>query len=159
MHYTWLIIDGYNLMFQDTELESARSVSLESARERLLQQVAAIAPLLAERTTVVFDGTSRGRHAEPASASGIEVLFSPKRYTADTIIERIAHSALQPENICVVTSDNLQRITVMSSGAQTMSCNEFMSHLSDHRTRTASRNNRQRQLRRGPRLGDFFPDA
>jgi len=158
MHCKWLIIDGYNLMFQDNALGAARSISLENCRDLLLEKVAGTGPLLADRVTVVFDGKASGRHAESGSGSGIEVLYSPRCHTADTIIERIAHSAVQPATVCVVTSDRLQQLTVMAAGAQTMSCAEFLSHLQDNKARSASRMKQQHLLPRGPRLGDFFPE-
>lgn len=158
MKYQLLIIDGYNLIHQDPELESTIHHSLENARKKLVNKVARIAPELARNCVIVFDGKASGRGVQRSKEGTVELVFAPSHQTADAIIERITHSAIKPERICVVTSDRTEQMTVSSSGAHIMSCRQFLdeSHHSDHRA--SSYIKRQSLIPRGPRLGDFFPD-
>ena len=50
--------------------------------------VAGLAGRLANRMTIVFDGT-RGGKDEASEARGVEVIFSPADKTADTVIEQM----------------------------------------------------------------------
>jgi predicted RNA-binding protein with PIN domain len=52
-------------------------------------------------------------------------VFSEHGKTADDVIERLVAEAPQPEQIQVVTSDNLERHTVESLGAQSISAELF----------------------------------
>lgn len=158
MKYQLLIIDGYNLIHQDEALKTFLDDSLESARKQLANKVARIAPTLAKKCVLVFDGQSGGRGIHRSKEESVEIIFSPRHQTADTIIERIAHCAMNPERICVVTSDHAEQMVVSSAGVHCMSCQQFIqeSACEDHRARNYIKRNSL--LPRGPRLGDFFPD-
>ena len=158
MKYRLLIIDGYNLIHQDEELKRFLDDSLESARKQLANKAARIAPMLAEKCVIVFDGKSGGRGIQRSKEDTIEIIFSPRHQTADTIIERITHCAIQPEKICVVTSDHAEQMIISAAGAHVMSCNMFLQDSSDGDRRASSYIKRQSLIPRGPRLGDFFPD-
>jgi predicted RNA-binding protein with PIN domain len=157
MKYQLLIIDGYNLIHQDEELKQFLDHSLEGARKQLVNKVAHIAPLLAKKCVIVFDGKGSSRGIQRAKEDTVEIIFSPGNKTADAIIERITYCSMKPEKICVVTDDHAEQITIMSAGAFTMSCREFMLNSSDNEIRARSYQKRQSLKPRGSRLGDFFP--
>lgn len=150
--YTWIIIDGYNLLHR----QPGRG-DIESRRHRLLESLARDAAAMAPRVTVVFDGRAPAASRRP-HAHGLEVIYSPAGRTADEIIERLAGGAARPETVLVVTSDRTETITAAASGAGTMSCRAFMEQLAAGSARTSDRI--ARLTARGPggaRLGDFFP--
>ena len=152
MRARWIIIDGYSLMHRQ-----GRPGNLMTARQQLVRKLEEVAGRLAERITVVFDGTGLGG-GEGYEASAIEIVFSPSDKTADTVIERMAHEVPDPAGILVVTSDRLERETAGAAGADTMSSGDFL----DWCERTRSELSRQAGARRGKnfgsKLGDFFPD-
>lgn len=159
MKYRLLIIDGYNLIHQDEALKRLLlNDSLEGARKQLSNKAARIAPLLADKCVIVFDGKSGGRGIQRTKEDTIEIIFSPRHQTADAIIERIAHCALKPEKICVVTSDHAEQMTISAAGAHTMSCRQFLQESSYDDQRASRYIKRRSLLPRGPRLGDFFPE-
>jgi len=75
-----LIVDGYNL------LAGAGSLSghLESARERLLHDLAAYRHRKNHLITVVFDGWQQGRPSEQREhRAGVQVIYSKRGERAD----------------------------------------------------------------------------
>ena len=127
------------------------------ARQQLIRKLEEVAGALAERITVVFDGIGKGGR-EGYEASSIEVVFSPSDKTADTLIERLAHEATDPTGILIVTSDRLERETTAATGADTMSCGEFLDRCEQIRSELSRQTGARRTKSSGPRLGDFFPD-
>jgi predicted RNA-binding protein with PIN domain len=76
--------------------------------------------------TVVFDGYAAKHKPEVAEPThGLEVLFSEKGKTADDSIERLVGQAEHRSQFLVVTSDNMERRTVESLGAHSMSAEIF----------------------------------
>ncbi|MFH1477327.1 MAG: NYN domain-containing protein [Verrucomicrobiota bacterium] len=140
---------------------SAREVGeprdLAGKRRRLIQLLEKTVGILAERITVVFDGRSGGNghsggdgHAGNGPArsatSGsrritggpdeqespvVEVLFSPRDKTADTVIEQLVFQAGPQGGIVVVTSDRLERETTEAAGAETKAGSVFLDQLNE----------------------------
>ena len=155
--YNWIIIDGNNLVHSDREgLFGNRRADFASARRGLARLIGELGDELAERVTIVFDGTAGGR-AEALQAPGLEVLFSPSSQSADSVIERMVSKAPSADGILVVTSDRGERFTVGAAGAMTMSCDNFIDLLKDCRKAVTRKLNPRRRPPSGPSLGDFFP--
>lgn len=156
MQAHWIIVDGYSLLHRRGK-PGARPGNLLTARQHLIRNLEEVAGALAERITVVFDGTGKGER-EGYEAASIDVVFSPSDKTADTVIERMVHEAGNPAEILIVTSDRLERETTSAAGADTMSCGDFL----DLCERTRNNLSRQAGGHRGQnsnsKLGDFFPD-
>ncbi|MCF7849473.1 MAG: NYN domain-containing protein, partial [Kiritimatiellales bacterium] len=133
------------------------AVDKPGARHRLIRQIDAASHQMATRTTIVFDGQESGNDAALTSRY-LDVVFSPRNLSADTVIERMVYNAKDPLEIMVVTSDMAERTTVSSAGALTMSCREFLTRC-DSASKASSRLNQKGKPPNGPRLGDFFPDA
>ncbi|MCC7300086.1 MAG: NYN domain-containing protein, partial [Verrucomicrobia bacterium] len=115
MDYDQLIIDGYNLMHQDSTLEGRRD-DLQTARQRLVRRIEQAASGMASKITVVFDGQEGGRDIA-LDAPNLEVLFSPANLTADGVIEQMVCNAENPARILVVTSDWIEQRLVSFFGA------------------------------------------
>lgn len=157
MKTRWLIIDGYSLLHHDPAFAAAGPHGMAAARERLLARLGAAGLALAERITVVFDGAGYAGQRGPQPPSPIEVLFSSSAETADTIIERLAHSAARAAEILVVTSDRAERVTVDAAGAQTIGGTDFLSQLESAEKGLRRSATWLKQRTPKPTLGDFFP--
>lgn len=155
MEYDWLIIDGYNLLYQDEALAGVRH-DLQVARQQLVRRVERVAPDMARRVSVVFDGRERGRDAA-FDAVNFEVLFSPSDRTADAVIERMVADSDNPGRILVVTSDNIEARIVSSAGALVLSSESFVTRC-NAALRVPFRRTFGRQGSKPSTLGDFFPD-
>jgi predicted RNA-binding protein with PIN domain len=76
--------------------------------------------------TIVFDGYAAKHKPEGQDPNhGVEVLFSERGKTADDLIERLVGQSGDKSSILVVTSDNMERHTVESMGAQSTSAEVF----------------------------------
>ncbi len=152
----WLIIDGNNLIHAMPELIEGTGRDFNTTRQRLVHQLDELINVIAERITVVFDG-SRGGQQTGFESSAVEVIFSSSSLTADSVIERLALRAPGREEATVVSSDLMERNTVEAGGVHTLSCRSFLEELRRERA------NLRRQLggtgkpSRKNALGDFFP--
>lgn len=156
MAFQHLIIDGYSLLHRDPETRALARVNLRRAREILIEKLSRNATAMAEKVTVVFDG-QQGADIASGGLQAIDVIFSQTGQTADSVIERLASRAGQPEGWLVVTNDRRERETVLATGVQTMSCAVFLEEcgrLQRHQEQALTRRTRQQP---GPKLGDFFP--
>lgn len=123
-----IIIDGYNLIRQSNSLSILDLQDIQLGREALVERLAAYKKVKSHRITVVFDGTEapslsqrRQRH------KGISIVFSHAGESADTVIKKMARR--EKQKALVVTSDQDIVQSATSSGAATVSADEFENRL------------------------------
>jgi predicted RNA-binding protein with PIN domain len=122
----WVLVDGYSVLHAWPKLRRLAGRRLEQQREALERVLGQYADHTRRKVTVVFDGYAAKRKPDAVAPSpGIDVLFSERGKTADDVIERMVAQAEQPAGILVVSSDNMERHTVESLGAQSMSAELF----------------------------------
>jgi len=158
MSNRWVIIDGYSVMHAWPKLRKlAKNRSLEQRRDALVHVLRQFADQSGRKVTVVFDGYAAKHKPEAEEPShGVEVLFSERGKTADDAIERLVARADHRERILVVTSDNMERHTVESLGAHTVSAEAFEAEVDSalqELARTVRQHGRRRQI---GRLGEQF---
>ena len=121
---THLIVDGYNV------LAGAGSLSghLESARDALLQDLAAYRHRKNHAITVVFDGWQQGQLSERREhRAGVQVIYSKRGERADQVIQRLARE--YGEDCAVVSSDHEIVNAAKAHGAFVMGSREFTGKL------------------------------
>ena len=119
-----IIIDGYNLIRQSDLFGAFHRQDLQTAREALVDALAAYKRARRHKITVVFDGTD----AIPESVTrdnrkGVAVKFSRNGESADTLIKRMA--ARERERALVVSSDRDVAHFSTKQGAATIGSPEF----------------------------------
>lgn len=155
--YEWIIVDGNNLIHSDREnLFGDRRTKFGSTRWGLARLLDELVGELAQKVTVVFDGTA-GESDEAFRTSELQVVFSPAEATADSVIERMVAQAPNPGAILVVSSDRGERDTVGAAGARIMSCGNFIDLVKECRQALNRRLDPRKRPPTGPSLGDFFP--
>lgn len=122
-------VDGYNVIYKSTLLQTLLRQSLEAARERLIDKVAHFCAAADVRATIVFDG--RGLHRterqpHDRGVAGLEVLYAPNHLSADTVIERAVYQASDRRNIVVASNDAGLRSLCRGMGALTMEAANFL---------------------------------
>jgi predicted RNA-binding protein with PIN domain len=101
-----IIVDGYNVIRADPRLQGFERVSLERAREVLVQTLASAPRLANDRVTVVFDGTRGSRaHVHRHQLGRIETLYSAQGQTADEVIVDQARRLSHAGRVVVVSND------------------------------------------------------
>jgi hypothetical protein len=128
MSARWVLVDGYSVLHTWPVFltRKSRARSLSAKRDALISVLRQYADHTGRRVTVVFDGYAAKHKPETAEPTpGVEVIYSENGRTADDVIERLVGQSDRPAEILVVTSDHLERHTVESLGAQSMSSDLF----------------------------------
>lgn len=120
------IIDGYNVINSWSDLKEISRVSLETAREKLIDYLAEYASMTDEEVVIVFDAYNLDRNKETISEKyGMKIVYTKKFQTADTYIEKQILKIARSENLKVVTDDSQIQILAASKAAQRMTSKEL----------------------------------
>ncbi len=119
-----LVVDGYNLLGVRGGLRG----DVEARREALIRELAGYRQRKGYPLTVVFDGWRSGQAVEHGEwREGIEVVYSRKGETADTVIKRLA--AKFGSDAAVVSSDREVTAFARAHGSTIISSGEFETRL------------------------------
>jgi predicted RNA-binding protein with PIN domain len=122
-----LIVDGYNVIHAWPSLKRLLDVSLEAARDKLVERLSVYGLVTGTEVTVVFDAHHSASRANAEElVEGVRVMFTRKGHSADHAIERIAYGAAGGRDaITVATSDRFQRDLVRGTGGAVISALEL----------------------------------
>ncbi len=114
-----IIVDGWNAVHFNKRLEGILAKSgLDAAREELRRMLEPVHDFQGARLTIVYDGKGDEISIErPNGMLTFSEVFTPSFMTADELIEQLCATAKNPENITVVSRDNLVRLTSTTFGA------------------------------------------
>ena len=119
-------MDGYNIIFAWPELSALKDVNLQDAREMLIATLADYAAMTRQKVTVVFDSHRRpDAEASEQTVSGVQVIYSGRKTSADHVIERLLFDARANDEVTVATSDALQRDLALGRKIKTVSALTF----------------------------------
>ena len=123
---TYLLIDGYNIIFAWPELKKVADESLEDARIMLINRVCNYQALKRNNVILVFDAYKvKGSVREVEKVHGISVVYTKEAETADAYIEKITKKLCKNNNVRVATSDHLEQIIIFGHGAVRIPASEF----------------------------------
>ncbi len=123
-----IIIDGYNLIRQSSELGMLDRQDIQQGREAVIDMLAAYKRIESHRITVVFDGTNAPLYSQQRDRhKGIAIIFSRSGETADAVIKKMA--GREKQKALVVSSDREIARSAASAGAATMNADDFESKL------------------------------
>jgi predicted RNA-binding protein with PIN domain len=122
-----VIVDGYNVIHAWAPLKRLLDVSLEAARDKLIERLGVYAMVIGAEVTVVFDAHhSSARMNSEEVVEGVKVVFTRKGHSADSVIERTAYAAVgSGDLITVATSDRTQRDMVRGMGGAVIDAREL----------------------------------
>jgi predicted RNA-binding protein with PIN domain len=116
----YLIVDGHSVIFAWADLLKLHQRRTSSAREALAKRLRDYQDWTGVRVVLVFDG--RGTDVtDSADPHDIQIFYSRRGQTADSIVERLASKYAENFDLTVATSDRLERQTVTSFGATSVS--------------------------------------
>lgn len=124
-----LLVDGYNIIHAWPQLRRlVDEVSLDAARDKLIEIMGDYRGSSGERIIVVFDAYHTQRIGYTKEERyGVELVYTRKGETADHYIERMV-STLDPRKVGVVrvaTSDSTEQTVVMGRGGIRISAHEL----------------------------------
>ncbi|MGN0650092.1 MAG: NYN domain-containing protein [Oscillospiraceae bacterium] len=122
----YLLVDGYNIIFAWDELKELAKSGLDAARNRLINILCNYQGFRQCNLILVFDAYKvKGNHREIEKEQNITVVYTKEAETADMYIEKTAHDLSKKYRVRVATSDNIEQIIIMGSGALRVSASEF----------------------------------
>ena len=123
---SFLLIDGYNIIYAWSKLKKIAEYSLEAARARLLSILSNYAGVKDEQVIVVFDAhLVKGGTGSVMKYNNIKVIYTQEAETADSYIEKSTKILAKEYRVRVATSDNLEQIIILGQGANRISAREF----------------------------------
>ncbi len=127
MKRDFLIVDGYNIIHDWEELKELSKVSLESARNKLLDIMSNYQGYKNHiEVIVVFDGyLVKGNLGSARTYNNIYAVYTKEFETADHYIEKTVNALPRECRIRVATSDRLEQLIILGHGAIRMSAREL----------------------------------
>lgn len=122
----YLLVDGYNIIFAWEELNKLAKVSLQTARDRLIDILCNYQGFRQCEVILVFDAYKvKGNTGSVEKHHNINVVYTKEAETADMYIEKTTHELSRGHRVRVATSDSLEQIIILGGGAIRMSANEL----------------------------------
>jgi len=122
-----LLVDGYNMIGAWPELTKLAAENLEDARDRLVDMLAEYRAFSGKRVIVVFDAHQVPGTGNRHLKSGVEVIYTREKETADECIERLAGELSGPRTVLqVATSDYTEQRVAFGRGALRLSARELL---------------------------------
>ena len=130
------IIDGYNVINAWPELKDISKYSLETARDRLIEQVAEYMSMSGQEVIIVFDAYNLDRPKETIIEKyNMQIVYTKRFQTADTYIERQILEISRKDNLTIVTDDGQIQILATSKGAKRMTSTELRSDINNNNSK------------------------
>ena len=128
MKAEYLLVDGYNIIFTWSKLKKLADVSLEQARDKLIDILDEYQGIKKMCVIIVFDAhLVKGNVGSIYKYSDdVYVVYTKEAETADNYIERTTETMKENYDITVATSDGLEQIIIMSKGARRISANDLL---------------------------------
>ena len=128
----YLLIDGYNIIFAWDELKEIAKDSLEDARNMLIDKLCSYKAIRPQEVILVFDAYKvKGNRGEVEKVHNITVVYTKEAQTADAYIEKAAHELGKKYHVQVATSDALEQMIILGSGARRVSAASFIKEIKD----------------------------
>lgn len=123
----YLLVDGYNIIYASEELKSLAQTDLKAARDALIDLLVNFSGFRREITILVFDAYKvPGGTEHMEKHHDLTVIYTKEAETADQYIEKAAHEIGKKYRVTVATSDAIEQVIVMSSGALRLSAKDFL---------------------------------
>lgn len=123
---SYVLVDGYNVIFAWDELKSLADTDLGAARERLMEILCNYSAYTKNNVVLVFDAYKvPGNTGERFDFHNIHVVYTKERELGDVYIEKIISEIGKNDRVRVVTSDNLIQLSAVRFGVLRMSAAEF----------------------------------
>lgn len=122
----YLFVDGYNIINSWSNLKKLSNLSLEMAREELIETMAEYHHYLKIRVIVVFDAHMvKGNSGKRETIKGVKIVYTKENETADQYIEKKLDDIGRVERVRVATSDWMEQQIVLGRGGTRISAREL----------------------------------
>lgn len=127
---SYLLVDGYNVIFSWKNLKELAKDSLDTARNTLINIMCNYQGYNKCELILVFDAYRvKGQHREVEKINNINVIYTKEAETADMYIERATHTLAKNNRVRVVTSDGMEQLIILGNGALRVSSQAFLTEV------------------------------
>lgn len=121
-----VIVDGYNVIFAWDELNNLAKENLSFARDRLSDILCNYAAFVKCRVILVFDAYKvKENDGKRITYNNINIVYTKEKELGDNYIEKLISEIGKNDNVKVVTSDNLIRLSAVRFGVSKVSAQDF----------------------------------
>ena len=122
-----MLVDGYNVIFSWEELGALAKDNIDAARNTLINILCNYQGYKKCELILVFDAYKvKGNVREVERVNNISVVYTKEAETADMYIEKVTHKLAKNHRVRVVTSDGLEQLIILGSGALRVSSRAFL---------------------------------
>ena len=127
---SYLLVDGYNIIFAIDSLKKFAKNSLEDARHSLIQRMSVYKVFKDCEVIIVFDAYKvKGNRGEIEKVDDVTIVYTKESQTADAYIEKAAKDLAKNYNVTVATSDGTEQLIIFGSGAYRMPASHLENEL------------------------------
>ena len=155
---SYLLVDGYNIIFAWEDLHELSEHSMDAARNKLMETLSNYQGYTNQRVILVFDAYKvEGFSGEVTKWHNIDVVFTKEAETADQYIEKTAHAIGRKYKVTVATSDGLEQVIIRSQGCLLMSARELRQEIERIKAEIR-REHLEKNQERGNYLLNYLPE-
>ncbi len=126
----YLLVDGYNVIFSWEHLKKLAQTNIDAARSSLINILCNYQGYKKCRLILVFDAYKvKGNVGEVEKTGNISVVYTKEAETADMYIEKVTHKLAKNNRVRVVTSDGMEQLIILGSGALRVSSRSFLDEI------------------------------
>lgn len=119
---SYLLVDGYNIIFAWEDLHELSEHNMDAARNKLMETLSNYQGYTSQRVILVFDAYKvEGNPGQVFKYHNIYVVYTKEAETADQYIEKTVHRMNRKYQVTVATSDALEQVIILGQGAQRLS--------------------------------------
>lgn len=121
---SYLLVDGYNIIFAWEDLNELAKINIDSARDLLMDILCNYQGYKKVNLILVFDAYKvHGGQGAVVRYHNIHVVYTKEAETADQYIEKVTNELGKKHHVTVATSDRLEQMIVWGQGAKRLSAN------------------------------------
>lgn len=126
----YLFVDGYNIINSWDDLRELSSLSLEVAREELIDIMAEYQYYSGTKVIIVFDAHMvKSNSGKSENIKGVDVVFTRESETADQYIEKVLDNIGRVKSVRVATSDWMEQQIILGRGGTRISARELKAEI------------------------------
>ena len=123
---TFLLVDGYNIIFAWEELSKLAREDLDAARNQLIHILSNYQGIRHCKVILIFDAYRvKGGVGSVEKVNNIFVVYTKQAETADTYIERTTYELGKHYRVRVATSDGMEQTIILGHESQRISARAF----------------------------------
>jgi predicted RNA-binding protein with PIN domain len=149
---TFLLVDGYNMVFGWEYLNKIAKENLDHARDKLVQILIDHQGYIGEQIIIVFDAYNvKGNLGQVISFNKyVDIIYTKEKETADEYIEKTAKAIHRKYKVRVATSDATEQVIILGAGAIRVSAAELLEEIQLKRQTNKTYINTHPQVKNNP---------